>query len=124
MEKTIAYLLSFYTIVVLIGSIILRERNFTEIILTLSDLIQTLLIVWAAILVIGAVWYVSRLNSIENQSIRLLKRYSSKGFYEIQLIDKSIPGINHFMLKSDAFQKKVSISRFGKIIEYPEIISK
>ena len=117
MEKTIAYLLAFYTIVVLIGSIILREKNFTEIFLTLSDLFQTLLIVLAAILVIGAVWYVSRLNNIENQAIRLLKKYSSQGFYEVQLIDESVRGINYFTLKSDDFNKKVSISRLGRISE-------
>lgn len=120
MEKIIAYLLAFYSIVVLIGSIILRERNFTEIILTLGDLLQTLLIVWAAILVIGAVWYVSRLNNIENQAIRLLKKYSNRGFYEVKLIDKSIRGTNYFILKSDDIYKKVSISRWGEIIEYVE----
>lgn len=124
MEKTIAYLLAFYSIVVLIGSIILRERNFTEIIFTLGDIIQTLLMVWAAILVIGAVWYVSRLNSIENQSIRLLKKYSSKGFYEVQIINENMPGANFFLLKSNDSQKKVSVSRFGKIIEHPEITLK
>ncbi|WP_404338010.1 hypothetical protein [Planococcus rifietoensis] len=117
MEKTIAYLLAFYSIIVLIGSIILRERNFTENILTLGDLLQTLLMVWAAILVIGAIWYVSRLNNIENQAIRLLKKYSNRGFYEVQIIDESIQGKSYFLLKSDDFHKKVSKSRFGRINE-------
>lgn len=119
MDKIVGVVLSVIMPLILLSTVVLKSESETELYLYFGYIFQAVSILSGVLLVFLAVWYIYNFNSVENQSIRILKRYSRQGFAEIQLIDDTAPGITYYMLKNESLQKKVSISRFGGITEYP-----